>query len=140
MARTNHLPALGFAFGSVLLASVPGMPRADEKPKELDRSPVACVMANFISRKVAIDNKTIVFYVKGNKFFRVDLPAVCPTLAPGDTELELHYSTQSVKLTRLCNYDSFTVEHKAGAGCPLGKFNPITAAEAAALAAKTQKK
>ncbi len=139
MARTNRLLALGFAFGAVLLVSVPGTPRADEKSKELDRSPVACVMANFISRKLAIDNRTIVFYMKGNRFFRVDLPAVCPTLAPGDTELELHYNTQSAKLTRLCNYDSFTVEHKAGAGCPLGRFNPITAAEAAALAAKTEK-
>ena len=139
MARTNRLLALGFAFGAVLLVSVPGTPRADEKPKELDRSPVACVMANFISRKLAIDNRTIVFYMKGNRFFRVDLPAVCPTLAPGDTELELHYNTQSAKLTRLCNYDSFTVEHKAGAGCPLGRFNPITPAEAAALAAKTEK-
>jgi len=140
MVRTNRVLALGFAFGAAFLASVPGTPRADEKPKELDRSPVACIMANFISRKVAIDNRTVVFYMKGNKFFRVDLPAVCPTLAPGDTELELHYNTQSVKLTRLCNYDSFTVEHKAGAGCSLARFNPITAEEAAALAAKTQGK
>jgi len=140
MARTNRLLALGFAFGAVLLASVPGTPRADEKTKELDRSPVACVMANLISRKLAIDSKTVVFYMKGNKFFRVDLPAVCPTLAPGDTELNLHYNTQSVKLTRLCNYDSFNVDFKAGAACPLGRFNPITAAEAAALAAKTQEK
>ena len=140
MARTNRLLALGFAFGMVLPASVLGTLRADEKPTELDRSPVACVMANLISRKLAIDDRTVLFYMKGNKFFRVDLPAVCPTLAPGDTELELHYNTQSVKLTRLCNYDSFTVEHKAGAGCPLGKCNPITAAEVAALAAKIPKR
>jgi hypothetical protein len=35
-----------------------------------------------ISRKTAIDNKTILFSLKGNKFMAVDLPGACQSLTP----------------------------------------------------------
>ena len=142
MVRTNRLLALWLAVGAVLVASVPGTrAQADEKTaKELDRNPVSCVQANSISRKVAIDNRTIVFGLKGNKFYRVDLPGGCPTLTPGETQLKLVYDNKSGKMARVCNTDSFGVEHRPGSGCQLAKFNPITADEATQLIAKTQPK
>jgi hypothetical protein len=142
MVRTNRLLALWLAAGAVLLASVPGTPAhaddKDKKTKELNREPVNCVQANSISRKVAIDAKTIVFGLKGNKFYRVDLPGGCPTLTPGETQLRLVYDNRSGKMARLCSTDSFGVEHRPGTGCGLAKFNPITAEEAEALIATTK--
>ena len=116
--------------------------RADEKeakaPKEA--KPVACIMANMIERKYAVDNKTVLFFMRGKKAFRSDLAAACSTLAPGDTELELHYDTQSQKLTRVCDYDGFSVEHKPGLNCPLGRFTPVPYEEAMKLVDKVEGK
>ena len=142
MTRTSHSLALWLAAGAVLLTSLPGASaRADEKKaKELSRDPVNCVQANSISRKVAIDNKTIVFGLKGNKFYRVDLPGGCPTRSPGETQLKLVFDNKSGKMARVCSTDSFGVEHRPGSGCQLAKFNPITAEEATALIATTQGK
>jgi hypothetical protein len=144
MVRTNRLLALWLAFGAVLLASAPGTPaRADEKEKptkELDRAPINCVVFSSISRKMAIDSRTIVFGMKGNKFYRVDLPGGCPTLTPGETQLKLVFDNKSGKMARVCSTDGFGVEHRPGSGCQLAKFNPITAEEANELFAKAQAK
>jgi len=138
MARTNRL--LWFACSAVLLASMPGTRApADEKEKpaqDLDRTPVDCVQAASISRKTAIDNKTILFSMKGNKFLRVDLPGACPILTPGQTQLIfIMDDSRSGKLARLCSRDSFGVVHRSGSGCQLAKFNPITPDEASQLLA-----
>ena len=143
MVRTNRLLTLWLAVGAVLLASAPGTrAQADEKDKvkELDRTPVNCVQVNAISRKVAVDNRTIVFGMKGSKFYRVDLAGGCPTLTPGETQLKFVYDNKSGKMARLCSFDSFGVERRPGAGCQLAKFNPITSEEAAQLLAPTQAK
>jgi hypothetical protein len=145
VTRTNRLSALWVAFGALLLASVPSARApADEKgkpAKELDRTPVDCVQVGSINRKTAIDSNTIVFSMKGNKFFRVDMPGVCPALTPGETQLILIYEdSRSGKLARLCSHDSFGVYHRPGSGCQLAKFNPITPEEAAQLLATTQGK
>jgi hypothetical protein len=140
MARTNRL--LFLACGAALLASVPGTRApADEKAKpakDIDRTPIDCVQAASISRKTAIDSKTILFSLKGNKFMRVDLPGACPSLTPGQTQLIFiteDSRTGSGKLARLCSHDSFGVEHRPGSGCQLAKFNPITPDEASQLLA-----
>jgi hypothetical protein len=143
MARTNHL--LWVACGAALLASV-AVTRApaDEKEKaakDIDRTPVDCVPLSSISRKTAIDNKTILFSLKGNKFARVDLPGACASLTPGQTQLIFITQDASAgKLAKLCSHDSFGVEHRPGSGCGLAKFNPITADEATQLLATTQGK
>ena len=47
------------------------------------------------------------------------------------------YRNGSQKITRLCDYDGFTVEKQTSrVGCALGEFVPITADEAAALTGK----
>jgi hypothetical protein len=134
---------LGWGFALAMSASLWGSTsmhaRADEKDAKAAK-PVACVMVNMVERKYAVDNRTVLFFLRGKKAYRVDLAGSCSTLAPGDTELELHYDTQSQKLTRLCEYDSFSVEHKPGLNCPLGKFNPIPYEEAMQLVDKTEAK
>jgi hypothetical protein len=141
MIRTNRLFAFGLAVGVVLLASAPYAPaRADEKgAKELNRDPVNCVTASSVTRKVAIDQRTIVMELKGKKFYRLDLGSTCAILSPGETQIGLVFDNKSGKMARVCSNDSLTVSNKKGAGgCALAKFNPITAEEADALIAKTK--
>jgi len=139
VTRTNRLSALWVAFGAVLLTSVPSTRApADEKEKpakDLDRTAVDFVQVSSISPKTAIDSKTILFSMKGNKFFRVDLPGACPALTPGETQLIFIYDNRSGKLARLCSHDSFGVYHRPGSGCELAKFNPVTPDEATQLLA-----
>jgi len=141
MVRTHRLLTFGLAVGVVVLASVQATPaRADEKgAKELNRDPINCVTASSVSRKVAIDNKTVVMELKGKKFYRLDLPSVCGILSPGETQIGLVFDNKSGKMARVCSTDSLTVSNRKGAGgCALSKFNPITAEEADALIAKTK--
>jgi hypothetical protein len=141
MVRTNRLLAFGLAVGVVLLASVPGAPaRADEKgAKELNRDPVNCLTASSVTRKVAIDQRTVVMEAKGKKFYRVDLASTCAILSPGETQIGLVFDNKSGKMARVCSTDSLSVSNKKGAGgCALSKFNPITPEEADALIAKTK--
>ena len=135
MASTRRLAVV---FGVLSLVSVMGSRvEAQKEEEDLDRKPTKCVLASSISKRVVVDQRTVLFSLKGNKFFRNDLPATCGLAAPGDTQLRYYYRTQSVKLTRLCDTDSFTVERKNGPACRLGQFTPITPEEAAALTAKS---
>jgi hypothetical protein len=134
MARTNRL--LWLACGAALFSIVPDTraPADEKSAKDLDRTPADCVSMSSISRKTAIDNKTILFSLKGNKFMRVDLPGACQSLTPGQTQLIFITADSSAgKLAKLCSHDSFGVEHRPGSGCQLAKFNPITPDEASQL-------
>jgi hypothetical protein len=139
MSKTYFGWGFALAISTSLFGSTSMHARADEKEAKAAK-PVACVMANMIERKYALDSKTVLFFLRGKKAYRVDMPGSCATLAAGDTELELHYDTGSQKLTRLCEYDSFSVEHKPGLNCPLGKFNPVPYEEAMKLVEETEAK
>src|SRR4051812_46595285 len=109
MARSSAF--IGLACSAVLVVSVTGTRgSADEKAKpakDIDRTPVDCVQVASINRKTAIDNRTILFSLKGNKFARVDLPGACPSLTPGQTQLIFiteDSRTGSGKLARLCSH------------------------------------
>ena len=124
------------AFG-ILLSTTTAL-RADEpKSKDIDRTPKSCIMVQSIARDEAANERTVLFFMKGNKqIYRNDMPQACAFLKRGETELEYHYNTQSVKLTRLCDYDGITVQHANQITCALGKFTPVTAEEASALLGK----
>lgn len=114
--------------------------QAAARAADLDRTPQQCVYVNQISQTVAIDDQTIVFYMKGKKaVYRNYLKHTCPNLA---VEGRIGYKTQ---LNRLCNTDMINVLTSFGspldaAGnftsnfiCPLGDFYPITYEEAELL-------
>jgi hypothetical protein len=129
MARSTHwrsaLPTLAAVLAVNAMASCA---RADD---EIDRTPLSCVLVPVISMAQAADNHTLVFHMRGSTVYRNDLPVTCPQLQRGETQLTYLYRSQSVKLKRLCDFDGFTVtKDKIGSPCRLGKFNPITAAEA----------
>ena len=132
MTRINRRQSTLLSFGVLLLGAT--VLRADDA-KDIDRTPKSCIMVNSIERDEAANERTILFFMRGKSkvIYRNDMPATCAFLKRGETELEYHYNTQSVKLTRLCDYDGITVQHTNQITCPLGKFTPITAEEASTL-------
>jgi hypothetical protein len=102
---------------------------------DIDRTPADCVLVNRVAKNVAVNDRQIVFFMRGDTYYRNDLDAACQSLTAGETRLVYHYrNAGSPKLVRLCDTDAFTVERQTSRiGCGVGKFIPITAAEAAAL-------
>jgi len=140
MTRISY-PRLALAFGVLWLAAAAAQAQPTQSTAQaaqaasIDRTPADCVLVNRISKQVAANSGQVVFFMRGGTYYRNDLDAACPSLSAGETKLVFHYHNQgSPKLVRLCDIDALTVEHQSGrGGCGIGKFNPITAEEAAAL-------
>ena len=155
MARTKQ-PRFEVAFGAALLAALVGtLAQAQDQPRrareaaqqaqsdaeraqaELDRTPEDCVLLSRVNRNVAANDRQVVFFMKGGKNYLNILDTSCQALKAGDYRLIFQYRAASPKMSRLCEYDGFTVERQTSRiGCALGQFIPITAEEAAALTAK----
>lgn len=91
---------------------------------------VSCINTNQIrSTKVVADN-VIDFRMTGNKMYRNTLPHGCPSL------LSEERFSMRVQTGRLCSVDTIRVLHsyggglEEGAGCGLGKFQPMEKAAA----------
>jgi hypothetical protein len=115
-----------------LLGSIAGTAVQAQEGEELDRTPTNCLTVGRIDRDVAINDRIILFYVKGGAVYRNDLQGSCTILQLGETRLTYLYRTQTARLTQLCDVDMITIdtpEHRRNA-CELGKFTPITAEEA----------
>ena len=144
MTRTTY-PRWALVIGTVLLAALAGgraqaqaeaTAAAAPAEAEIDRTPEDCVVADRISKNVAVNDRQVVFFMRGGSvFYRNDLDTACPSLTAGETRLVLSFpNTGSAKLARVCETNSFTVERQTSRiGCGLGRFHPITAEEAAAL-------
>ena len=96
-----------------------------------DRTPRDCVTVSDIRRTLAIDDRTILFYLRGgDRIYRNYLPRECPGL---ERENRIGYKTST---SRLCDVDLITVLElfggslKPGFTCSLGDFVPITKEEA----------
>ena len=145
MIRT-YRSHLALALATVLLASLASTPaeaqrrnrdnaeaNATEQAAEIDRKPVNCIVENRIERSVLVNDRTVLFFMRGGLIYRNDLLQSCQGIAPGEDELEFQLeNTGSAKLARLCD-DSFSVQRRRGFACLLGKYNPVTAEEAQAL-------
>ena len=87
--------------------------------------PVNCVSLIQIRSTNVVDNSTIDFKMAGGKTYRNSLPYSCPGLKFED---RFSYRTS---LSQLCNVDIVRVLHdyggrlQEGAGCGLGKFQPV---------------
>jgi hypothetical protein len=105
---------------------------AAARADDLDRSPHDCLILSDIRQTVVIDDRTILFYMRGGKknVYRNYLPHECPNLA---REGRFGYQTP---INRLCNVDLITVLEQFGPRlgpgftCRLGDFYPITYDEA----------
>lgn len=137
MARTSRLHFSVFAFGAILGAGVAGTGSAQERGEEGPKT-TECIVVGRIDKDFVINERTILFYIKGGEIYRNELPGFCTLLRYGETRLAYLYRTQTARLTRLCDFDSITVdtiENRRNQSCELGPFYSMTAAEAEALVA-----
>ena len=92
---------------------------------DFDRSPAACVRAERIRSTQVIDDRTILFYMRGDRVYRNDLPDDCPRLA---YEGRFAYERRvGQRVGRLCSVDTITVIESSGATpygatCRLGDY------------------
>ena len=95
----------------------------------LDRAPERCISLNRIDRTEVIDDRTIIFHMRGGAIFLNHLARECPGLK---REERFMYSPTS---NRLCDVDTVTVLEQWGFGltrgftCSLGPFHPISDAD-----------
>src|SRR5690606_34272198 len=100
-----------------------------ESIEAIDRTPQECIQVSRIDRTEVIDDRTVIFHMKGREAYRNYLPRRCPGL---DRHERFMYQVTS---NRLCDIDTITVLEQFGAGlqrgftCSLGQFHPITAEE-----------
>ena len=101
-----------------------------------DRTPQKCVIVSSIDQTEAVDDQTIIFYMRGRAVYRNQLPRECPGL---ERENRIAYETRT---SRLCSSDTITVLEDAGLGgfdrlgglrrgftCRLGEFMPMSPAD-----------
>ena len=92
-----------------------------------------CIRIQSIRRTEVANDKTVLFYMSRNRIYMNALPHKCPGL---EREQRFMYQTS---LGRLCDLDTITVLDDIGFGfsrgpsCGLGKFYPISKADADAL-------
>jgi hypothetical protein len=98
-----------------------------------------CVSLTRLGRTEVIDDRNVLFHMRGNRIFRNVLPRRCRGLF---REQAFSYRTAA---TRLCEKDLITVITRAGPGnmagptCALGKFYPVTEPEADAIREEAQR-
>ena len=122
------LIAPGLAPGHAL-----GADEAAEAASADDPTPQLCVLLRNIRNTDIIDDRNIIFYMRGGDIYRNQLPYRCPGLRIADSFI---YRTS---LNVLCNVDLIAPLRNIGGGltpgvsCALGKFTPITKEEIALL-------
>lgn len=119
-------PANSTGMVSALLIAValPSFSNAQDEDV-FDRTPVDCISVSAIDRTDVIDDRTILFHMRGKKIYRNYLPRRCPGL---DRHERFAYEVTS---NRLCDIDTVTVLEQWGSRlsrgftCGLGAFHPI---------------
>ncbi|GAB4149804.1 MAG: hypothetical protein Tsb0016_21270 [Sphingomonadales bacterium] len=100
----------------------PAPDKAKEKGVQIGEK-VNCVDIIRIRNTRVVDDRTILFFMRGNAVYKNSLPNACPGLGFEKT------FTYSTSLSRLCNTDIITVLYttpvQRGASCGLGMFERI---------------
>lgn len=136
--QTSRLRFPCAVLAAAVICSAPALGQdAEEAPvddlADLDAEGERCINTRRISRTKVIDDRTIIFYMRGTDTYVNILPRACNGLR---RENRFSYQAQS---SRLCDIDGIVVLYqmgttlRGGANCKLGLFHPITREDAEAL-------
>ena len=112
------------------VALIPVVAADEEEEVALDRTPRDCISTNRIRETDVVDDRTIVFRMRGGEYFTNMLERECPGL---ERNKRFMHETRG---GRLCDVDTITVLEQwtgriaPGFTCRLGQFHPITQIEA----------
>ena len=115
-----------FAMGLLLTAATPITTVAEEHASEAEH----CIPISRIQSTDIVDDKRILFYMRGDDVYLNELPHKCPGLKFEET---IMYRSS---VGQLCDMDIVTVMmdvafgFQPGASCGLGMFQPISEDEA----------
>jgi hypothetical protein len=140
MARNNRRWWIAIAFGAVLSTIVTSV-RSQQDEKPFDRTPKECVARTAIHHMHAVNDRTVLFHMRGKKTYLNYLPRVCTDLARYDRiQYDLHGA--SLYLAQVCERDAFVVLDgdldSTRNSCRFGQFLPVTDEEVALLLRKPQ--
>lgn len=124
-----------FVVGLFSLSPLLAKPGDASRPADeaLDRSPLNCLSLRRIRRTEVVDDRTVLFYTRGNGIYENLLQANCPGLK---RNRRFVYATD---VSRICQSDSITVvrgvssQINGGLSCQLGTYHPLSKLEAAQL-------
>lgn len=108
-------------------------------PAQSGSSTFDCIPVHRVDRTEVLDNRSIVFHMRGREAFLNQLERDCPGL---DRERRFMYEVRS---DQLCNVDTISVLEDWGVGvatgftCPLGPFQKVSEDELSDLRARTQR-
>ena len=127
MLRSIRSPLVLAAPLAVLVA---GLASAQQEQAEdvatFDRTPQSCITVSRIDRTEVIDDRTVIFHMRGRDAYRNYLPRRCPNLARNNRFM------YEVRGSQLCDIDTITVLEQFGTRldrgftCQLGQFHPVT--------------
>jgi hypothetical protein len=125
MLRLTGCVAIGIGLTTTLAAQ-----DDEEEQQYFDREPEKCISTNRIAHTEIVDDRTIVFRMRGRDNYMVNmLPRRCPGLERNKQFLH------ETRMGRLCETDFITVLERSGFGpgftCRLGYFHPATAEDVA---------
>lgn len=134
-ARLRCLPCILLLL--VALGPVQAQPDEPEAVLEVelipDQSSEKCLVSSRISGTAVVDDRTVLFYLRGGDVYQNILPRDCPRLKRNDRFM---YETSG---NRLCSTDLITVlerygrSFERGATCRLGEYFPLDELEAEEL-------
>lgn len=127
-----------------LIAAGPGLAEEQEDedtiyPDDESVPSVKCIRPKMIKATEVIDNRNILFYMRGDKIYRNVLPRRCRNL---DRIGAFSYPST---YGRLCNVDRIRLLGSPGGGlsegvqCRLGRFYPLTIEELEAVKIEAQR-
>jgi hypothetical protein len=122
---------------SMLPATLPAAAQEEvEEEQTLEDSAIECINIRNFRRFIVVDDKTILFYLRGSTVYLNILPRQCNGLARED-----RFSYEA-RMNRLCRNDTITVLYATGGGpygvtpgpgCSLGYFQKVTREDAASI-------
>jgi hypothetical protein len=91
---------------------------------------VNCVSLSRVDDTRIVDDQTILFYMTDSEIYRNVLPHRCPGLDRNSTFMYRVTTTQLCSVDVITLLDDFGSRFMPAASCGLGKFQPISEAEA----------
>ena len=117
------------AFTPAIAEESEGEPEEEAGPSAIDAllgDSKRCINLNRIDRTEIVNDRTIVFYLRGGEIYVNRLPHRCPGLRSRDTFMYKNTTNSLCSVDTIRVMDSIGGTLRPGVGCGLGEFHPVS--------------
>jgi hypothetical protein len=117
------------AFTPAIAEEPEGEPEEEAGPSAIDAllgDSERCISLNRIDRTEVVNDRTIVFYLRGGDIYVNRLPYRCPGLRSRDTFMYKNTTNSLCNVDTIRVMDSMGGTLRPGVGCGLGHFHPVS--------------